>query len=239
MLRRLRLSPSMGVALLALFVALGGTGLAATNGNFILGNPNSADQTTALTANPVAGAALAVTNSTPKQPAAAFTVNGKAAPFTVSSSTRVGKLNSDLLDGIDSSGFVQGANTEILTERKVTVPTNTVSLFTMPGFGLVYGSCKTTSAAVGFQNTSGGNLDFWAQGTALGGTQTGTVLSSTSTLTGIVTSGSAGNAGTGVVGFGFGNDSGPRSVAVLHVYAYQSADGAPCGFQAQATVWHS
>src|SRR6266571_775641 len=41
-------SPSMVVALVALFVALGGVGVAATGGNFILGQSNSADQTTAL-----------------------------------------------------------------------------------------------------------------------------------------------------------------------------------------------
>src|SRR6266571_904932 len=41
-------SPSMVVALAALFVALGGVGVAATGGNFILGQSNSADKTTAL-----------------------------------------------------------------------------------------------------------------------------------------------------------------------------------------------
>jgi hypothetical protein len=40
--------PSMIVALLALFVALGGAGMAATGGNFILGQANEADQTTGL-----------------------------------------------------------------------------------------------------------------------------------------------------------------------------------------------
>src|SRR5437899_1648391 len=41
-------SPSMIVALAALFIALGGVGVAATGGNFILGQSNSADQPTAL-----------------------------------------------------------------------------------------------------------------------------------------------------------------------------------------------
>jgi hypothetical protein len=41
-------SPAMLVALLALFVALGGAGIAATGGNFILGQQNAADATTDL-----------------------------------------------------------------------------------------------------------------------------------------------------------------------------------------------
>jgi hypothetical protein len=43
-----RPSPAMIVALIALFVALGGAGMAATGGNFILGEANSADQSTLL-----------------------------------------------------------------------------------------------------------------------------------------------------------------------------------------------
>jgi hypothetical protein len=39
-------SPAMIVALLSLFVALGGVGVAATGGNFILGQSNSASSTT-------------------------------------------------------------------------------------------------------------------------------------------------------------------------------------------------
>jgi hypothetical protein len=55
-------SPAMIVALLALFVALGGAGMAATGDNFILGQQNSADAPTELQGN-VNGAQLRVTNS--------------------------------------------------------------------------------------------------------------------------------------------------------------------------------
>src|SRR4051812_42369153 len=44
------MSASMAVALLALFVALGGVGIAATGGNFILGVPNTATSPTELSA---------------------------------------------------------------------------------------------------------------------------------------------------------------------------------------------
>ena len=53
-------SPSMIVSLLALFVALGGAGYAATGGNFILGKANSATSQTGLTSSN-AGKALNVT----------------------------------------------------------------------------------------------------------------------------------------------------------------------------------
>ena len=38
---------------------------------------------------------------------------------------------------------------------------------------------------------------------------------------------------------GLGNDPGPRRVATISVFAYQSGNGAPCGFQAQGTLWTS
>ncbi len=104
-LRRPTLTPSLVVSSLALFVALGGTGYAATGGNFVLGSANTADKTTSLTGTPASGAALKVTNANPG-PAAAFTVNTGIAPFTVNSTTKVAKLNADKLDGIDSTGFV-------------------------------------------------------------------------------------------------------------------------------------
>jgi hypothetical protein len=47
---RKRPSPSMAVALLALFIALSGTTYAATGGNFILGPANTAENQTTLTA---------------------------------------------------------------------------------------------------------------------------------------------------------------------------------------------
>jgi hypothetical protein len=41
------------------------------------------------------------------------------------------------------------------------------------------------------------------------------------------------------LGLGVGNDLGPRRVATLHVFALQTAVGAPCGFQVQGTLWVS
>jgi hypothetical protein len=132
-------SPSMIVALLALFVALGGVGVAATGDNFILGQANSADQTTGLGVSTLpssstcpspcpalkvadsstaanaggllvstkgAGAPAAQIVNNGSGPAVRMFVNG-GAPFTVNSATKVGNLNADKLDGLDSTGFLR------------------------------------------------------------------------------------------------------------------------------------
>ena len=56
-----RPSAPLVISLIALFVSLGGAGYAATGGNFILGQPNTASNTTSLTA-PVANQALKLRN---------------------------------------------------------------------------------------------------------------------------------------------------------------------------------
>ena len=101
-------SPSMIVALVALFVALSGVGVAATGGNFILGHPNTASKSTLLSAPVVGGKALQVTNTNTSNAAStALGLNVAAghAPFTVNSGVKVANLNADMLDGSDSSAF--------------------------------------------------------------------------------------------------------------------------------------
>src|SRR4051812_47231393 len=110
-LRPHRPSPPMAVALLALFVSLGGAGYAATGGNFILGQPNAATTTSSLSA-PVAGApALQLTNTSATNGSTALALNVKPGkpPFSVNSTAKVGKLNADSLDGHDSSEFLANA----------------------------------------------------------------------------------------------------------------------------------
>jgi hypothetical protein len=67
-------SPAMIVALAALFVALGGVGVAATGGNFILGQSNSAGSKTSLTAG-LNDRALAITNMNTGSSATALGLN--------------------------------------------------------------------------------------------------------------------------------------------------------------------
>jgi hypothetical protein len=98
-------SPAMIVALAALFVALGGVGVAATGGYFILGQSNSAGNTTALNSGVTTGPTFSLSNTGGKQ-AAKFTTNSGVAPFAVSNGTKVVNLNADLLDSHDSAYFL-------------------------------------------------------------------------------------------------------------------------------------
>jgi hypothetical protein len=101
---RRRPSASLAISMLALLVALSGWGYAATGGTLALGGSNRADRTTRLDSTGSRGPTLALKN-TGGQAAASFSVKSGVAPFSVGSSARVGKLNADLLDGTDASGF--------------------------------------------------------------------------------------------------------------------------------------
>src|SRR5436189_2831199 len=98
-----RPSHSTVVAYLALFVALGGTTYAATGGNFILGQSNSAGSTTALSAG-TTGPAFKVANSSTGT-AASFNAAAGHLALAVNTSAKVTKLNADLFDGKDSTAW--------------------------------------------------------------------------------------------------------------------------------------
>jgi len=104
---RRRPSPATVISAAALFISLGGAGYAATGGTFILGHANSAANTSALASAVSTGPTLNVTNNGGK-PAAKFTANAGVEPFAVSNGTKVGNLNADKLDGVDSSQLLQG-----------------------------------------------------------------------------------------------------------------------------------
>jgi hypothetical protein len=100
--------PLLGGAIAALVVmsatALSGSGMAATGGNLILGQPNSAGNTTGLSSGVTTGPTLQLTNTGSKA-AARFRTNSGVPPFAVDRQAKVANLNSDLLDGFDSSRF--------------------------------------------------------------------------------------------------------------------------------------
>jgi FlaG/FlaF family flagellin (archaellin) len=116
-------SPALVIAVIALFVALGGVGVAATGGNFILGKSNSATSTTSLSA-PIGGKALQLSNGSTTSGATALglTVAAGHAPFTVNTSTKVANLNADKLDGIDSTKFLSGYVNGTSADSTVSVP---------------------------------------------------------------------------------------------------------------------
>jgi hypothetical protein len=88
------------MVVLAGTAALAGSGV---GGIFNLGRTNTVNRTSALVGK-TAGAMLRVQNKA-NGPAANFQVVAGKAPFAVNSDVKVGKLNADLLDGVDSSGF--------------------------------------------------------------------------------------------------------------------------------------
>jgi hypothetical protein len=99
-------SPALVISCIALFMALGSVGYSATGGNFILGNANTAENTSALSSGVTTGPTMNVTN-TGGRSAARFTANAGITPFSVSNTTKIGSLNSDLLDSLDSTAFLR------------------------------------------------------------------------------------------------------------------------------------
>ena len=98
------------VAALALFIALGGVGVAATGGNFILGQAEHGDLADHARSAPVAAAgAPAHEHQTRRPPPRRSSLNVARghAPMKVNRSTKVTNLNADLLDGLDSTAFLR------------------------------------------------------------------------------------------------------------------------------------
>jgi hypothetical protein len=141
-------------------------------------------------------------------------------------------VNADKLDGVNSSGLVQGSG-RLLSNRMVFVPETAKTLLQIPGLGELQAVCLTDDADVRWRNTTTSTLDLWHQGG--GGT----------TFVNLVPPGAEADVASndffpgGTFSVGLGNDPGPRRIATFHAFAFQSSDGAPCGFQTQGTLWTS
>jgi hypothetical protein len=101
-------SPALVISLLALFVALGGAGMAATGGNFILGQSNTAGSKTSLSSG-IPNPSLDLYNTNTTAPSTPLRLNAATSrpPMIVNSKVRVDNLNADSLDGVDSGGFLK------------------------------------------------------------------------------------------------------------------------------------
>jgi hypothetical protein len=128
---------------IAVFMVLGGTTYAATGGNFILGQSNTASSTTGLSAG-TTGPAFRVTN-TSTGTAGSFNVAAGHPPLTVNSATKVANLNADKLDGLDSTGFIRGQG-RIDSIDGLAASGDFVDLFSLSNFLYVRGVCNGTSA---------------------------------------------------------------------------------------------
>jgi hypothetical protein len=156
-LRPGRPSAPMAVSLVALFLSMGGVGIAATGGNFILGVPNSATTRTTLTA-PVDNKALQITNTSAGADATALGLNVAAGkpPLTVNSSTKVARLNADLFDNLDSTAFLRN-RVPLSLSGSVASPNGVIGgTNSGNGFGVVGRASTLGGVGVGAENLAGG-----------------------------------------------------------------------------------
>jgi hypothetical protein len=240
-----RPTPALVIALIALFVALGGAGMAATGGNFILGKLNTADATSSLSAPVAGGSALNVSNlnTTAGSRALRLKVASGHSPFTVNSAVKVANLNADKLDGIDSTGFVRGVRGRgrFLANRIAFAPTASKPLLAIPGLGYLFAVCNSNvfGTSIYWVNRTASNVDAWspAPGNFLqffAVPPGGRVL-----LAFPASAGETERNGGGTSMLGVGSAPNPLRTALLHVVLNQSADGTLCTFQAQGTLWTS
>jgi hypothetical protein len=231
-LHEYRRSPAALIALLALFVSLGGVGVAATGNNFILGQANSAESKTALTAG-INDKALAITNSNTGSNAGALslTVASGKPPIVVSAGAgKATGLNADKLDGVDSNSFVRGTAGRIVSSHVVTAidpnfPEKTI--LTVPGLGTLTAQCPNFNGVyVGFHHAS----SHWMAIDKHDGTDP-VVIDATGTFTQLM----SGKAGSDHWTLAIDQGSGPSAlVATLDIYTEYGASD--CTFQAQAIV---
>jgi hypothetical protein len=172
-----RPSASLVISTIALFVSLGGAGYAATGGNFILGQTNTAT-TPSLLAAPVSGKTLRLrnTDTTAGATALGLEVASGHPPFAVDSSTKVAQLNADLLDGRDSGAFLRKG---VLQSASVSSAGGVVDVLNTGTTNGVQGITQSPSASgVYGQNTSAGGFGVAGRagsgGNAVYGDNTGT-----------------------------------------------------------------
>lgn len=160
-----RPSGSAVIAVAALAVAVGGTGAYGASANFLLDTGNTGTKTTTLTASSVAGAGLQLTNLDTAKGATALGLDVAKghAPFTVNSGTKVAKLNADRLDGVDSSGFLQGEGSVYTRAVSLSAGGAPFTGAMVPGLATVTLSCESDgSMGVQFNSSVNGENLFYS-----------------------------------------------------------------------------
>jgi hypothetical protein len=222
-------------AVVSAFVAAGAA--VATTKTFVLGTTNTVDAASTVSASGsgLNTKMLQLTNTNAGSSATALGLSTAPSrpPMFVSSDAKVAMLNADKLDGKDSAGFVQGRGT-FLANRLVFVPSSAKILLAVPGLGSLYATCIPEAASIRWANDTGGNVDMWWD--KLNSHFNATVAPSGTSISLVRRDDGVTGA---TIALGVGNDPGARRTAVLHAFAVQSGDGAPCGFQVQGTLWTS
>jgi hypothetical protein len=128
-------------AVISLTAAASGMGV---GGVFNLGKANKVNATSGLTGS-TRHPMLSVTNSGSGTALSLQVAKGKA-PFSVSSSAQVSKLNASLLGGLTAGQFVQGGGQS--RSFGFSMPTATAAqrkVLSVPGFGTLNAFCETSS----------------------------------------------------------------------------------------------
>jgi hypothetical protein len=141
-------------------------------------------------------------------------------------------INANKLDGINSSGFVQGRG-KVLAGRFILPATpgiQTRTLLEIPNLGRVDARCDIDGGDLSFINTTNFDIDFWRE--VLGNPSHEVIHpgggASLASSNGIEAS---------TFAVGFGDDPGPRRMATVHAFASQADAVDPCIFQAQGLLW--
>lgn len=113
---------AVGVAALLAGTAGVATGAGAGAGPWLLGEQNHAKSTTKLASNKALDKPTVKIENTGDGPALALVTDKGQAPFKVNSQIKVGKLNADQIDGLDSSKLVQVPATPLTAHVLATDP---------------------------------------------------------------------------------------------------------------------
>ena len=141
-------------------------------------------------------------------------------------------LRPDSVGPSEATGLVEGSG-RLLSNRVVMVPGQPErTLLVMPGFGQLGAVCAGDHAEVLWRNTTTSTIDFWTKGN-------GDWLAALAPPGSAITVAHSRDVKGSLFSLGLGNDPGPRRIATMHAFAFQSSDGAPCGLQAQGTLWTS
>ncbi|QYJ16177.1 hypothetical protein Rxycam_02008 [Rubrobacter xylanophilus DSM 9941] len=159
------LSVILAIAFGVATTALAGTGVGAP---FNLGQTNTVNKLSSLVGSVGSGANLRIDNNSKNASATALSlqVEPGRAPLRVNSSTRVNRLNADMLDGKDSTSFVQGSGKVYV--GRVVVPTSNPFpddvVISVPGFARVEAlNCQSSGANVALTDfdQSRGTFTMW------------------------------------------------------------------------------
>jgi hypothetical protein len=149
------------VVVLSASAALAGTGVGAV---FNLGTANTVNSSTLLQGT-TRGQQLRVVNSATGSGVAGVGIVTPSAvpPLAVSSSTKVGHLNADLLDGLNSTSFVFGGGRIVSARREATFSAAPLVVLGVPGFGNVEATCELTGFGLVWRNVTNPStaLDLW------------------------------------------------------------------------------